>query len=93
MDNELEQKRKEKIEGFKISFDGFDDIPDEPIKISFFTPNADAAEKIYPLFEKGEKHLFPCLSCYSLILLKFLRFRYGHLKKEKEENTHHTLYF
>ena len=30
MDNELEQKRKEKIEGFKISFDGFDDIPDVP---------------------------------------------------------------
>lgn len=30
--------------------DSFDDIPDEPIKISFFTPNADAAEKIYPLF-------------------------------------------
>ena len=32
--------------------DSFDDIPDEPIKISFFTPDGDAAEKIYPLFAK-----------------------------------------
>ncbi len=30
--------------------DSFDDIPEEPIKISFFTPDGDAAEKIYPLF-------------------------------------------
>ncbi len=30
--------------------DSFDDIADEPIKISFFTPDADAEEKIYPLF-------------------------------------------
>ena len=30
--------------------DSFDDIPEEPIKVSFFTPDADAAEKIYPLF-------------------------------------------
>ncbi len=30
MDNELEQKRKEKIEGFKIHFDDLDDIPDVP---------------------------------------------------------------
>ncbi|SHK71378.1 hypothetical protein SAMN05216582_1147 [Selenomonas ruminantium] len=30
--------------------DSFDAIVDEPIKISFFTPNADAAEKIFPLF-------------------------------------------
>lgn len=30
MDNELEQKRKEKIEGFKISFGDLDDIPDVP---------------------------------------------------------------
>lgn len=30
MDNELEQKRKEKVEGFKISFGDLDAIPDEP---------------------------------------------------------------
>lgn len=30
MDNELEQKRKEKIEGFKIDFGDLDDIPDIP---------------------------------------------------------------
>ncbi len=30
MDNELEKKRKEKIEGFKITFDDLDDIPDVP---------------------------------------------------------------
>lgn len=29
MDNELEQKRKEKVEGFKISFNDYDDIPQE----------------------------------------------------------------
>ena len=29
MDNELEQKRKEKVEGFKISFNDDDDIPQE----------------------------------------------------------------
>ena len=32
--------------------DSFDEIPDEPIKISFFTPDADAEEKVYPLFAK-----------------------------------------
>ena len=30
MDNELEQKRREKVEGFKINFTDLDDIPDVP---------------------------------------------------------------
>ena len=35
--------------------DSFAEIDDEPIKVSFFTPAADAAVKIFPLFAETEK--------------------------------------
>lgn len=47
MDNELEQKRKEKVEGFKISFSDLDDIPDSP-------PSAAASENTSSSYETPE---------------------------------------
>ncbi len=43
MDNELEQKRQEKIEGFKISFDDLDDIPDEGSTVAPEPENLDSS--------------------------------------------------
>lgn len=37
--------------------DNFEEVDDEPIKASFFTPDADADTKIFPLFEESRKDM------------------------------------